>query len=419
LILSQNKLICAFSTESITEMLLDTRTLSFANMAGATVFSLAMLFIWGTRKTYPGFGLWTIGNVAAASGFFLLSLRDQIPDFFTIVVAYMFLFAQNILLFEGIRRFRGKSGINWINLALAFILLLSLLYSTYINNNIEIRLIAISFIYAWVYFSCAIELVYTESESTRSVYWFIGILFLLLSLLMVARAIYVYVGPDLKYLFAPDNFHAYVFLLILLINFSLTFGFVILNSERLENELVDAQNIMQHMAETDYLTGIYNNRHFYTICHNEILRAQRYRNPIAIIIFDIDNFKHINDTYGHPEGDIVLIAIVEACQECLREIDTFSRLGGDEFGILLPETDLEAGMNVAERLRETIAATLIRFETTTIHVTASFGLSIVLPHEGRIDPALKRADMALYEAKKKQRNRVVAFPPDAPDTAQT
>jgi diguanylate cyclase (GGDEF)-like protein len=396
-------------------MLLDARTLSFANMAGATIFSLAMLYIWGTRKTYSGFGLWTIGNVLVGTGFWLLSLSGQIPDFFTIVVANMFLFTQNILLFEGIHRFRGKSGINWVNFGLALVLLLTLSYFTYVHNDLQIRLVVTSLLSAWMYARCSVELFNIESLKFKSAYWFIAIIAIIFCVLMIARSIYTYAGHDITNLFGPDNFQSYFFLAILLFNFSLTFGFVMLNIERLEDEMVDVQNVMQHMAETDYLTGIYNNRHFYTICHNEILRAQRHRAPIVVIIFDIDNFKNINDTYGHPEGDIVLIAIVEACQEHLREIDTFSRLGGDEFGVLLPETDLEAGLEVAERLRHAVDTALIRFKTTTIHVTGSFGLSMVLPHEKRIDPALKRADTALYEAKRHHRNRVVAFPVEQAD----
>jgi len=163
---------------------------------------------------------------------------------------------------------------------------------------------------------------------------------------------------------------------------------------------------LETKANFDALTGIFNRAALYDIY--DLLSKKSYFYPLGLIIFDIDNFKRINDTYGHNVGDIVLKKVADIVKKTLRRGDIFARWGGEEFVVLLPHTDLEAAYKVAEKLRKAIESLKIP-EIGKEKVTASFGVTLVKPGE-RLEEAIFRADMALYWAKKKGKNRVEVHP---------
>jgi diguanylate cyclase (GGDEF)-like protein/PAS domain S-box-containing protein len=170
--------------------------------------------------------------------------------------------------------------------------------------------------------------------------------------------------------------------------------------KRLEEDL-------RAQAATDPLTGVPNRRSFETTARREVERARRYAKPFAVLALDIDHFKKVNDTYGHDIGDIVLKGMARICLDKLRVTDVLARLGGEEFAMLLPETDIEAAATLADRLRAAIATTPITTAKGPLPVTVSLGVAQYAPNEPTIDAALKRADEALYEAKHSGRNKVV------------
>lgn len=186
---------------------------------------------------------------------------------------------------------------------------------------------------------------------------------------------------------------------------------------RLEMELALAQMEMGHRlkieeelrvwATTDSLTGIANRRHFLDMADREIQRTRRYGRPLSVLILDADHFKAINDQYGHAVGDETLKAIVRVAATCLRDADLLGRLGGEEFGALLPETDLVGARELAERLRTAVAALELQVDTTTIRPTISIGCAALSAEGEGIDAVLARADRALYRAKGQGRNCVV------------
>lgn len=161
------------------------------------------------------------------------------------------------------------------------------------------------------------------------------------------------------------------------------------------------------LATTDPLTGVGNRRHFLSIAEAELGKVHRHGRPLSVVTFDIDWFKQINDRFGHGVGDDVIKAVAETCTGVSRDIDVVGRMGGEEFAILLPETDLAAAVEVARRLHERIGDIHIATEKGELSVTASFGVTQVRPGDGDIDIALRRADQALYEAKETGRNKVV------------
>jgi diguanylate cyclase len=175
-------------------------------------------------------------------------------------------------------------------------------------------------------------------------------------------------------------------------------------------ELREALEQARTAARTDALTGLPNRRSFEEALAEEAARSQSEGEPLAVLILDVDHFKRVNDTYGHPTGDRVLRGVAMATRSALRPTDRPGRLGGEEFAILLPGTAADAARGVAERLRESVAAQTFAVsedEPSTLSVTASFGVAERRPGETG-DAMLARADAALYEAKRTGRNRVVS-----------
>lgn len=171
------------------------------------------------------------------------------------------------------------------------------------------------------------------------------------------------------------------------------------------------QQISQ-MAVTDSLTGIYNRRYFFEIAEKEFRESVRYKRPLSVVIFDLDHFKKVNDTFGHARGDEILRAVVQRCVANVRQSDTVGRYGGEEFVILLPETDGEQGLNLIERLRHELASTPVETDTAPAFVTASFGIASLSSDVADLFTLLNRADLALYHAKQTGRNRCVLWNDD-------
>jgi diguanylate cyclase (GGDEF)-like protein len=165
--------------------------------------------------------------------------------------------------------------------------------------------------------------------------------------------------------------------------------------------------VVERQAVTDSLTGLANRRQFYEVLGREYERAQRFGQPVSLILLDIDDFKLINDSRGHLAGDAVLHSVAATLGEVIREIDLAARYGGEEFAVLLPQTGPEGAANLAERLRTEIAARSIRFGTEEITgVTASFGVAAGPVHDQTQIDLIASADAALYQAKREGKNHV-------------
>ena len=164
-------------------------------------------------------------------------------------------------------------------------------------------------------------------------------------------------------------------------------------------------------ASTDSLTGVSNRRYFQNQAEQEVRRARRFARDMTVMMIDIDHFKKINDEHGHAVGDAVIQGVVKRALESLRQSDSLGRIGGEEFAVLLPETSLAAAYDVAERLREHMAAKPIIAGTTPIPCAVSIGVAQLSAQDGSIDDLLNRADLALYAAKNNGRNKVEMAPP--------
>lgn len=175
-------------------------------------------------------------------------------------------------------------------------------------------------------------------------------------------------------------------------------------------ELAEANEKLFQLAITDPLTGLHNRRHFFELAQLQIAHARRYEEPLSVMMVDLDHFKHVNDTYGHLAGDQVLQAFARRTLDCVREADVVGRYGGEEFALLLPDTDLEHAADLGERLRQAIAGQPVITEAGEIPVTVSVGVAQYPPQaELNSDDLFHLADQALYTAKEGGRNRVCCF----------
>lgn len=162
---------------------------------------------------------------------------------------------------------------------------------------------------------------------------------------------------------------------------------------------------MRHLAERDFLTGCLNRRSTETVFNLNIERKRRFGGQLSCVMFDLDRFKSINDQHGHEGGDRALKHAAQITEKLIRKVDALGRYGGEEFLLLLPETEKAGAVRTAERIRQALEETPLMFEGKTIAVRASFGVA-VLGDDERYEDLVKRADLAMYQAKHLGRNRV-------------
>lgn len=177
--------------------------------------------------------------------------------------------------------------------------------------------------------------------------------------------------------------------------------------ERKTDELQQQKDEMQQLAQTDSLTGASNRRHLRELAEHEMARSERSGTPLSMLMLDIDYFKRINDGYGHDVGDLAIKALCSACARELRQCDALGRWGGEEFAVLLAETDSASARHVAERIRAAVSEIRIGLESgDVVAFTVSVGLATFDSHHTSLDAVLKGADKALYAAKQSGRDRV-------------
>lgn len=182
-----------------------------------------------------------------------------------------------------------------------------------------------------------------------------------------------------------------------------------LKVRKLQAKLINANHELQRLSQLDPLTEVFNRRELMARLDEEFLRSRRYDRAFSFVLLDLDHFKAVNDSFGHPAGDRALIAVAQALKETLRCHDSIARYGGEEFALILPETSAESGVLAAERVRAAIERRQLEHEGQPIVITASLGVA-AFPHALVDKPAdlVSLADAALYDAKRSGRNRVMA-----------
>jgi diguanylate cyclase (GGDEF)-like protein len=210
-----------------------------------------------------------------------------------------------------------------------------------------------------------------------------------------------------------ENIHSklrkniYLIIFFSIASVSLLLGVIYLFTNRLIRKLVESRQKIEEMVMSDELTGIFNRRHSLMRFGEEFQKAKRFRSNLSCVMIDIDHFKNINDNYGHLIGDKVLKDFSLFLSKFIRAYDILGRYGGEEFLIVLPDTDLESTKHFAERLRREVREMLvIKVDSYQINLTISLGVASLSKHDNILDDVLKRADDGLYKAKNTGRDRV-------------
>lgn len=242
--------------------------------------------------------------------------------------------------------------------------------------------------------------------------WLTGSLFVACAVLALARGVAEFLGPDL----VSSDARLGVLYTVLVFSSILptigTIGFMLMCGDRMNDDLA-------RLAMLDPLTGVYNRRTLATLAAQSIDAARRAQRPLALLAIDVDHFKEINDACGHETGDEALVALVRLMREALGEEPLLSRIGGEEFAVVLCDTGEEAAFEVAERMRRHIAMSPLALGRHSLKVNVSIGVAATSREVGTLRDLLRNADRALYAAKHAGRNRCMTWsslvepPPDA------
>lgn len=410
-------------------------TLAFIFFATA-LLSLAMLLVLGSllRSGIPGTREWFAGNVAIVISLPLVALRGTIPDLVSVVAANIIVSLSGALYYAGCARLLGRpphwrrqiAGIALVGAAIA--------WWRYIEDNIPMRVVVATG-YATIIFLAVAVLLLRWRPRNRSPYnyWFTAALAILFAGCQAARGIYFMTLP------APSGPHMFDSLWNIAL---LTVGTIIMPVMTMAAIMMVHDAMMadvEDAANHDHMTGALSRRRLETLARELTEGATRRKRALpkmssrpstlsglrsggrgrnrpytralarqlSFLIIDLDHFKKINDTYGHAGGDNVLREFTQMVRASLRDGDALGRLGGEEFGILLPDTDAVAALAIAERLREQSEAHVVQGNFGTCRYSISIGVATWVENE-TFDSLNARADGALYQAKNGGRNRVCA-----------
>jgi diguanylate cyclase (GGDEF)-like protein len=209
-----------------------------------------------------------------------------------------------------------------------------------------------------------------------------------------------------SYLISPYSANAIITGAVAIVYISAFFYAFSAKSISFHHSMVEANSKLADMASKDPLTGLFNARAYYSLCDRALMQARRAEMPLAMLFIDLDHFKRINDTHGHEAGDTVLKAVAACLLEGARQSDIIGRIGGEEFSVLLPDTELEGARQLAEKLRQDIEYLMPDIGSTCLPITASIGVAEAKPHQQTVAEVQHQADECMYLAKRAGRNRV-------------
>lgn len=377
-------------------MSLDLRTIVVMTGAVGVLLALVMLAL---RLSYPrhikGLGTWSLGLLLIGLANFLFAARDSISNLQSVLGANVSLMSGALLLLFGTQRFfevRPRYGL-WLPLMLVALPLL--VYVSVIEQNFNMRVILITFLWICILLAQGLTVWRHGPEvfSTR----FTAVVILVHIFVIGMRMLTAMLPLPGEGPFQATRIQTFYVASSALIMIALMVGLVLMVAERVRREL-------EHYATRDPLTGATLRAVLIASAEQEFHRCRRHGRSMAVMLLDIDRFKDINDTYGHRVGDKVLVDIAQRVRAALRRHDQLGRYGGEEFIVLLPETRLDVAQLVAGRIRSCLAQSA----EGVPGVTVSIGMTTNRNDDQSIDMLLARADLALFQAKADGRDRVVA-----------
>ena len=348
----------------------------------------AQAFLIRELKQYHGVGMALLANLCVAVGLMLRLFAEWLPDFLTIILSNTLVLAGTGLFYIALSQFTGFSYSTTFIIGVIAIVLSFLLYFTYWVDDIGKRVITLSLGSITIVLVLIIQLLRTRKTSLRFSANLMLAFFLVYGIFLVIRTIITTLNPP-QAASSLTPAQSATYLIAFALSFFWSMGFILMVSQRLRNDLME-------VATIDVLTRIPNRRATQGFLEKEISRLQRNQSEFSVLLIDIDNFKQVNDRWGHAAGDYVLVKIAGIFQSIIRKHDWVGRWGGEEFLIILPgPCDV---VYLAERVRGEIANSEFSHGATFFGITVSIGVACAKQAD-QIDQILKNADEALYMAK--------------------
>ena len=346
----------------------------------------------------PALGAWALSKQVQAGAWVLLALGGAgvVPEPLALPGGYALLFAGVAIEAGAAWEDAGRDGWRRPTLVAAGLAILAFL-ACYLIDEQGLRSVAASLLLGALYLNGAAALAAGWREASL-LQRFLALVTAVLALVVAARGLSVLVLPGGWRWLSSELLRQLSSAALYLLMLANGFGVLLLARERAARELA-------RLEVVDPLTDVPNRRGFFNALAPWMALARRPGLPTALVVLDLDQFKRVNDSYGHPAGDAVLRHVVDLCKRQLRDSDLVGRLVGVEFAILLPRTNLDEATLVAERIRAAIASSPVKSERAMIAMTASFGVTVIRPEDSTVT-LFQRADDALREAKGAGRNRV-------------
>ncbi|OYD85024.1 GGDEF domain-containing protein [Azospirillum brasilense] len=381
-------------------MILDTRTLVIVLVGIGVLLSIAAFLTWRAHRHITALAYWAGGALVGTVGMALVTAYGVWPPAAVVPLSNALVAATYILNWFGVRSFAGRS-IPWrFGVALLAVLTAGIAWFVVATNDVTARVLIMSAGISGLSLLAALELWWMgPADRPRQAQRVTALVFLAHALFVAGRAVLTAWGGPVDSILTPNLVQSAGFLEAILAVTAWGFGFLAMTSEKLQADL-------DRIGTIDPLTGAYNRRAFLKHAERELLRAQRSGAPLTLLLLDLDRFKRVNDTFGHLAGDALLRLFSETVTARLRRTDLFGRYGGEEFCLLLPDTDRNGAVTLAEALRRDVAARPLPFQGHEIAASVSIGIAPCRNGED-LDAALAAADLALYRAKRNGRNQVM------------
>jgi len=384
---------------------MDIKTLVLALALGNLSLCAALFFFEYESKKSLTLSTWAVAKQCQAVAWFLLYFRGVVPEWLSGPVAMAVLLAGFALDAGALWEAAGKPGWRRVLLPGLVASVAALLGLHFADADPGLRVAAGSLLVSAFFLSgvAALAAAWRNGSMLRR---FLVVAMFVLTVVVAARGVLMAVQPDGSSWLSPAALQMFGFGAFYLMMLANAFGYLLLSKEKLQGEL-------KRLETLDPLTDVPNRRGFYQALAPWMALARRPGQPTALILLSLDQFKRVNDSYGHNAGDAALKAMVDTCRKQLRDSDLIGRLGGAEFAIQLPRTSLEDAKIVAERVRSAIATMPVKTERALISLTASMGVTTIRADDSTVS-LFKRADEALQAAILRGHNQIA----EAPETAE-
>ena len=383
-------------------MPLNLSTLLITSTSALTVGACLLLVSWLQNPTMRALALWAAAFAFGALGVALIAAQGKIPDFWSILIANAILAAAYGIMWTGVRNFEGRPTSVPLMLAGTMVWLIACQFEAFYGSQMARTTLTSTIFVAYSVLS-AVEIWRGRDEKLNS-RWPIIVVLLGNVLFFLIRIPLLGSRPSQVHAVEIDvALFSFIIFETIFYAFCLAYMFGGMARERIANRYMQA-------SLTDPLTGIANRRDFLERCDALLGRSNFEQSSSVLLLIDIDNFKSVNDAYGHHVGDQVLLEFSRVVASVLRPNDIFGRVGGEEFGCFIPRASLRDGRDIAERIRAKSEAALLQVAEDTVSVTVSVGIALSAgPHQD-FTALMRAADLALYRAKANGRNRVECAP---------